>query len=718
MPLKFMCILAFMLSVALHADPGVRAADQGLETLSEEQAGVMPDVVVTATRRPTSIQNAPAVVDVITREEISRTPALNLAEILELKAGIYTFQPQGVGIVTPQDIRIRGTFGTQRILLLVDGQPFDDPYTNYWYLSQVPLEAVERIEIVRGPYSALYGTGALGGVIQVITRDGWGAEKGADVSFGLRAGDFGRLETVATASATDGRKASLALSHQYFETNNYFYNDGQLAQESIRDGLDNRSHDQNRVHVHGRFLPFEALQLNVSGGFYDSTTGFGISPVTMKEKVNELTNYYLNLRGTAQASSDLELFFGLDYFWRDRPTDGDTALNQMAVVKSINTNKAQRLRGTAGAHWNVTDFNILSLGVEAWRIQAEQTITDAATGQHLPVFYRAPDSLDTTENNFALFLQNDLFLFDGALELVAGLRYDNYQAADDAFSPKGALIWHYMDTGRIKLSAAKAFRSPSISERKSPFWNLTVQPYPFPVLPPPRQGYFAVSFDANPDLKSETLLSYELSLENEFLDNRLTTRLTPFYVEGKDFISTVNRPDTTAPGFFVPFPPPGGNVNFSTLTRTENLDRVIIKGLETEITYRPITELHLFANYLYQDGKDDKADVRLDFYPEHVVRAGGRWHSRHFDDFMGLTVSGVLKNMSSYRYTALGGREVGTLGGFTTADFLFGLDFWQSRLRLTAELFNAFNEEKNYKTTENVLPERNYLLGIHFNYQF
>lgn len=428
-----------------------------------EPAAELEPMIVTATRRPTTIQNAPAVVNVITREEIERTPHRNLAELLETQTGIYTFQPQGTGIVTPQDIRLRGTFGTERVLLLVDGQPFDDPYTNYWYFSQVPIEAVKRIEIVRGPYSALYGTGALGGVINVITQDGWG-QKGAKASYGVRAGNFGALESVATARAGDGKRFSLALSHQYYEVNNYFFNDSDRAKESIRDGLSNRSNDQNRLHINGRFDPMERLSLNFSGGYFKSDTGFGTSPITFQDKTNELTNYYANLRGTAHAARDVELFFGLDYFWRDRPTDGDTALSQTTVVRSVNTNKGSRLRGLVGAHWSVTDDNVLSLGAEAWQLRAEQTIEDRA-GNELPVFYRAPGSLDTTETNWALFAQNDLKLFDGVLEFIAGLRYDNYGEADDAFSPKGTLIWNYLKTGRVKLSAAKAFRSPSISER-------------------------------------------------------------------------------------------------------------------------------------------------------------------------------------------------------------------------------------------------------------
>lgn len=709
---KRMCLFLLLLSCALSL-----AGSQANATGSSSE---LQELVVTATRRPTTIQNAPAVVDVITEEEIAQIPAVNLKQVLQTLTGIYAFEPQGSGIVTPQDIRLRGTFGTERVLLLVDGQPFDDPYTNYWYMSQVPLEAIQRIEVVRGPFSALYGTGALGGVIHIITKDGWG-EKGAKASAGIRVGDYGRLESVESASVSDGEKASFFISHQYYETDNYFFNDSGLAESSIRDGLDNRSSIQNRVHAHGRIDPTDTVSLNLSTGFFDAETGFGTSPITGQDKNNDLTNYYINLKGTAQASKDWELFFGLDYFWRDRPTDGDTALNRNTVVSSVNTNTADRIRGNVGAHWNISDNNVLSFGAEAWRIHAEQSITDAVTGEELNVFYRQTDSLDTTENNFALFAQDDWLFMDGLFELVAGVRYDNYGKTDDAISPKGAFIWHYFDTGRVKISAAKAFRSPSVSERESPFWNLTVQPYPFPVQPPfLGPGYFAVSYESNSDLEPETLYSYDLSLENEFMDNAFTTRITPFYVEGKDFISTVNAPDTVVPPFIVdpPGPTPPFPVNFSTLTKAENIDKVEIKGVETELTWKPISQLTLFANYMYQDARNVDTDTILDFYPYHVVREGLRWQSRHFDDFLGLHASFVGNQMSEYRFTDLGGRNSGTLDGFSTFDAMVAVDFWKNTFRVTGEVYNLFDERENYKTSESVLPERNYLVGIQFNYAF
>ena len=673
-------------------------------------AALVGEVVITASRRPVAVENTPAVVDVITAEEIARTPATTLANLLETKAGIYTFQPQGTGIVTPQDVRLRGTFGTDRILLLLDGQPVDEPYTNYWYLSQIPLEAVERIEVVRGPFSALYGSNAMGGVIHVFTKDGRGA-KGATSSVGFKAGDFGRREWTATASASNGGAASLFLSYRDAQTDSYLLNDSD-AEDVVRDGTDNREVSQQRVHAHGRYRPSERLDLHLTGGWLASDTGFGTSPVTVTEKQNEITQWYGNLRGTSVLGPGLEAFFGVDYLWRDRPTDGDTALDEATVVASVNTNQSRRLRGTAGAHWEVFAGNTLSFGAEWTRIWAEHTIESESSGDELAVFLRPAGGLDTQETNFALFVQDDWTFLDDRLELVLGGRYDNYGETEDAFSPKGSLIWRYLATGRAKLSAGRAFRAPSVSERKSPFWNLTVQPYPFPVVPPPGQRYFAVSWLANEDLDAETVDSYELSLENEFFERKLSTRVTPYYVRGKDFIASVSVPDPLAPSYPVAFPPPGSTMqSFSTLTAPTNIDEVVIKAVEAEVTLRPWQPVSLFTNYLYQDARDRESGRQLEFYPYNVLHAGANWYSRHLGDFVGVGVGVVGRYLSDYRYSNLGGRESGTLDGFGTVDAKLGLDFWKRRLLVTAEMFNVFDRDGFYHTTESVLPDRNYLIG-------
>lgn len=723
---------AVVLFAALTAGlPRTVPASPPESTPASPPSAVMDEMVVTATRRPTDIKSAPGVITVITEEEIAQTPATNLAEVLAIRAGVQSFQPQQAGIVTPQDIRLRGVSGTERVLLLVDGQPFDDPYTNFWYFSLVPLEAVRRIEIARGPYSSQYGTGALGGVIQVFTKDGsglagdgWGqkgAKPGGAVETRVRGGDFGRMETVVTGQAGDNERASFFLSWQNAKAGNYYLNDS--LDGVVRDGTGNRDLDQNRGHFHGRVQPTDELTLHVSGGYFDSKSGFGVSPLTGVEKQNEEERWYLNGNGTYQLTRSLDLFFGADYLFRKRPTDSDVALDLRTAVNAENLNEDSRLRGNLGAHWEVFTGNVLTVGGEVSRLSAIQAITDPVTGQDLPVFFRPPDSLDTTETNYAAYIQDEwTFLED--FTLIGGLRYDAYGDADDFLSPRGSLVWRYVSDGRVKLSAARASRSPSISDRKAPFWNLTVQQVnnvqvpPSPVVAP---GLFAVSFNANPDLKNEELDSYEISFENEFLGKTLSTRLTPFYVKGRDFISTTSVTDPRGAVIFRPAGGPFGPavpLNLSTLTTPRNIDRIEVTGFEGEARWQPIEHLTLFANYLYQYAKDEETDQQLNFYPFHTISEGAEWYSRHFGDAIGFTLGLYGRHSTSYRYVNLGGRERGEIPGFNVFDGRIGLDFLDRRLGVFGEVYNLANTDQFFHDTQNKLPERNYQIGAYARLEF
>lgn len=125
------------------------------------------EVVVTATRILTLLKDTPGSVTVITTKEIKSSKARNVGEILEKVAGVkirsYGFNGMSV-------ISLRGSSANQ-VLIMIDGRPVNLASTGSVDLSQYPLEDVERIEVARGPFSALYGAGALGGVINIITKN-------------------------------------------------------------------------------------------------------------------------------------------------------------------------------------------------------------------------------------------------------------------------------------------------------------------------------------------------------------------------------------------------------------------------------------------------------------------------------------------------------------------------------------------------------------------
>ena len=136
------------------------------------QDAKMPTTVVTATRSETKLDETLADVRVITQEQISNSAGRSLAEVLQRFAGVQMSSNGGRG--NTQSVSIRGS---KQVILLVDGVRFGSATTGAPTLEALPLEAIERIEVVHGPASALYGSDAVGGVIQIFTKQGKGVHK-------------------------------------------------------------------------------------------------------------------------------------------------------------------------------------------------------------------------------------------------------------------------------------------------------------------------------------------------------------------------------------------------------------------------------------------------------------------------------------------------------------------------------------------------------------
>ncbi|MDZ7581640.1 MAG: TonB-dependent receptor plug domain-containing protein [Deltaproteobacteria bacterium] len=160
--------LSVVLTVMVLGLPfSVAAADEPKTT------NRLDDVVVSATRTEIPVFDAPQSVTVLTSEDIMASPFERVEDIVRSVPGMYNFRHYGLqtnGIVSP--LKMRGV-GNNRVLILVDGVPQNDNFNNAiaWVgWGHIPKETIERIEIVRGPTSALYGSEGLGGVIHIITK--------------------------------------------------------------------------------------------------------------------------------------------------------------------------------------------------------------------------------------------------------------------------------------------------------------------------------------------------------------------------------------------------------------------------------------------------------------------------------------------------------------------------------------------------------------------
>jgi vitamin B12 transporter len=173
-------------------------------TTALAQTVTLPDVVVTATRTPQPIQRAGSAITVITAEEIERaavSPTRSVDDLFRRVPGVSLTQAGGPGQV--QTVRIRGG-DVRHTLVLIDGIRVNDPVSTgrEFDFANLVLADIERIEVLRGPQSALYGSDALGGVINIITRRGRGAPR---ASVAIEGGSFNTKEARGSVSGGNER---------------------------------------------------------------------------------------------------------------------------------------------------------------------------------------------------------------------------------------------------------------------------------------------------------------------------------------------------------------------------------------------------------------------------------------------------------------------------------------------------------------------------------
>ena len=197
---------------AVEPDSSYHAARAG----SADSIVSLETMVVTASRTARLVSETPVSVSIITRNMIESSPAKTIEDLLITQAGVQVSRTVAIGEGIPSNIIMRGIPGSlvaTRVLILVDGIPTNASGTPFLIVNEISLDAIERIEIVRGPCSSLYGANAVGGVINIITRNRFGRLSGtvnAETNYPFVAVDQAAFKAVPLAEAL-GKSAAMAL---------------------------------------------------------------------------------------------------------------------------------------------------------------------------------------------------------------------------------------------------------------------------------------------------------------------------------------------------------------------------------------------------------------------------------------------------------------------------------------------------------------------------
>ncbi len=627
-PLKKQKPLRHPLTMALFSllagfSTNVLAQEGEVPEVSTVKGGVidLSKVVVTASGYEQSIKEAPASISIITAAELAQEPGEGLGAMLGGVEGVMIEQGGKSG---GADIGIRG-LPSDYTLLLIDGKRlsqnssgarpngFGDVDSSFI----PPRSAIERIEVVRGPMSTLYGSDALGGVINVITKkvpDQWGGEISAN--------------TAIPTSNDFGGEGGISL-----------YAAGPLKEDKL--GLALMGSLQHRGNAKGRYAtnPTERAS-GIYTGSYANFTGLGARK-----------NYNVGARLSYTPTDQHDLLFTIDHgVQRVDNSEGQLGtLNSDVALGKAGGGYSEELRfnrtryalshegrlGFATVNssllWDTTetlgrlnpvqaipdpaidgtarDIKYRNLVFDhTWQFALGENHFITAGGQYrtqklTDTLHSAP--VDVKQWHWALFLEDEWILQDN-LVATLGLRYDHNELFGSHFSPRAYLLWEINDNWQIKGGVSRAFRAPDVNLMTDDIIGLG------------RQGTLPLL--GNSDLQPETSTSLELALGYDNNENFSTTA-TLFYTKFKDKIDSVDVPNCA-------INPVAGCVDLGAgwdvenFSQRMNLDSAKLYGLELGAKYQFNDQLGLSANYTYTDSSyrtDEGRKLPFSSTPRHMV---------------------------------------------------------------------------------------------------
>jgi len=439
----------------------------------------LPEIVVTASRWEEPAESVPQDMTVITRSEIEKKGVPFVADLLRMQPDLQVVQNGGPG--TNATLLVRGG-GSNQVLVMVDGIKFNSPSTGSADLSGFLNTDVERIEIIKGPQSTLYGSEAMAGVVNIITKKGAGKLK---ANLSAEGGSFATVKTAGTVSGgTD--HLNYRLSATWLDTDGI-----PIARNgSVPNGYTNKSVS---ARLGANPTDNSSLELNLRYGT-DKTQldnyEFGVGPVDTLNYVQKRENYLVAATGKIFPWKNYEQSLSLSFLRDDnKSTDPVTAYNNFRVKTT-----------TELLDWQHTlELNPLTVtGGFAYRYEAAENV----------------GSFDKSIDNKAGYLNAKLTLMTDALILNAGVRYDDHSTFGDAVTYRTGLLYHLKPLGmRFKANLGSGFRAPSLNELYYPFYG-------------------------NPDLKPEKSTGYDVGLEKELFDKRLVLGATWFSQRYRNLIQT------------------------------------------------------------------------------------------------------------------------------------------------------------------------------------
>jgi len=473
---------------------------QAQEKVDTSNISNLEEIVVTGTKTAVNRNNIPLTISVVSKEQIENSSEINLMPLLgSVVPGLFVTERgiSGFGVAEGAagkvSIRGIGSGDQSQLLVMIDGQPQVMGIFGHAFPDMYQTSNFEKVEVIRGPGSVLYGSNAMGGVINLITKkqqkDGFNARVAA------QAGSFNTLRGTISAGYKKG-------GFSVFGAYNHDQTDGARANSSFNGnngylGINYKINNHFNLYWTGNYSSFHAVDpgsVYAKPEMYSDNKAWadikrGNTMITLSnsfEKVNGNLKVYYNQGDhsiyTNWVSTDrnygISLFEGLSLF-----------KNNLIGV---------------GIDWN--QYGGIGSPVMAMKM------VDGAV-KMVPSEYNNK-WIDVSEKAVYAFVQQ---AFLKNITVNGGIRYTTHSLYGGNWIPQLGLTWKASENDQLKALASKGFRSPNVKEL-----------YFFP--------------PANPDLKPESLWNYELGYNKLALNRKLKAGITLFYIKGENLILTLPNP--------------------------------------------------------------------------------------------------------------------------------------------------------------------------------
>ena len=563
-------------------------------------------IVVTASGFAQEMRDAPASITVITKEQLQNKPAANLIDMVKDVEGVSV-----IGGSLKPDISIRGLSGDYT-LIMVDGRrqnsresrPNGSGGCEAGFIP--PVEAIERIEVIRGPMSSLYGSDAMGGVINIITKavaDEWHGSMGMGGII-QESKDYGNSAN--TDFYVSGPLIKDKLGLQVYGGLNY------RREDKLLEGTPRK--DDKNITAKLAFTPVEGQKFLAEVGRstqeHTSTPGKSIDETTTRG-------------GIVQKNNKSEVHNNRNHWALTWKGDWDEINSEVSVYQE-NT-----IRKTNTGKWNKVSEDWV-MAYEARQPEVTNTVVDGKVTAFLPsnvltvggqyqyaklkddsvIKNKQTVTEKMTAEQKALFVEDEFSVTDD-LTLTGGLRMDDHEFYGKHWNPRAYAVYKLTDEITIKGGVAKAFRAPTLRELSPNFGTST-------------QGGAAIMY-GNRDLKPETSVTEELGIAYDH-ESGFSASATLFNTEFKNKLTSYQVAGQTDP------------LTGLNMFIYDNVGKANIRGVEMASRIPVAEKWNLNLNYTFTDSERKSDDEKLngkslkgqplEMTPRHMANARLDWQYR------------------------------------------------------------------------------------------